>query len=69
MNKFDFNYGEMGVFDHYFAGIVAMAHCHPGSGKSNGNNWPTPKLTLEECAEKALDMIRIRRELRSTNET
>ena len=48
------------VFDIYFAGIVSMAHCHPGSGSTRYGT--TPK-SLEGCADLALQMITIRREV------
>lgn len=48
--------GEILVFDMYFAGIVSMAHCHPGTTRDAGLN-----LSLDECASKALDMLEVRR--------
>ena len=54
---------EIPVWDIYFASIVSMAHCHPGNGRSNGHATAPPKLTLEECAALAVDMIKIRRKV------
>lgn len=48
------------VFDIFFAGVVSMAHCHPGAGRSNGHGI-ADKLSIEECAQVALQMIEERR--------
>jgi hypothetical protein len=47
------------VFDIYFSGLGAMS-IHPGAGRSNGYGI-ADQLTLEECAEKAVKMVEIRR--------
>lgn len=47
---------EKHIFDIYFIGIVSMAHCHPGTTREAGLN-----LSLEQCGDKALEMLRIRR--------
>lgn len=49
---------EAFVFDAYFAGIVSMAHCHPGTTRDAGLN-----LSLDACAKKALEMVEIRRSI------
>jgi hypothetical protein len=46
---------ELGVFDMYFASLVSMAD-HPGYSRDN-----VEQPTLEDCAEKAQQMIEIRR--------
>ena len=48
---------EQNVFDIYFASISSMQF-HPGSGKKDHK-----QLSLQECADKALEMIAIRREI------
>lgn len=53
---------EEHIFDIYFAGTVSMAHCHPACGRSNGIAV-APKLTVEECADIALEMIEVRRKV------
>ena len=45
---------DMGVFDIYFASLVSMA-MHPGYNREN-----VTQPTLEDCAEKAQEMIAIR---------
>jgi hypothetical protein len=45
----------MEVFDMYFATIVSMA-IHPGYARDN-----VKQMTLEDCAEKAAEMIEIRK--------
>jgi hypothetical protein len=45
------------TFDMYFASLVAM-QVHPGAG-AKGNK----PLTLEECRDKAIEMLRLRRQL------
>lgn len=47
--------GEYFTFDVYFAGIVAMQE-HPGAGTKDH-----VKLTLEQCRDKAIDMLKLRR--------
>lgn len=47
--------GEYFTFDVYFAGIVAMQE-HPGAG-TKGHE----KLTLEQCRDKAIEMLKLRR--------
>jgi hypothetical protein len=67
MRKFDFNYGEQNVFDMFFIGIVSMAHCHPGAGiwrNDQGKYVTIDKPSLEDCAQLALDMIEVRRQMR-----
>lgn len=68
---------EINVFDVYFAGVVSMAHCHPGAGIHKAGNVYTyapfgyqhgaenaPKrLSIEECAKVALEMIAVRRKV------
>lgn len=55
---------EQMVFDVFFAGVVAMAHCHPGSGAHRtGYDMPAPKLSIKECADLALEMIEVRRQV------
>lgn len=45
------------TFDLYFASIVSMQF-HPGAGTKDHK-----ALTLQECADKAMQMLNIRREL------
>lgn len=65
---------EINVFDVYFAGVVSMAHCHPGAGVHREGNTYTyapfgyqndpahhSRLSIEECARVALEMIAVRR--------
>lgn len=49
---------EVIVFDMYFAGIVSMAHCHPGTTRDAALN-----LSLEACADKAMKMVDLRRKI------
>lgn len=51
---------ERVVFDIYFPCVVSMARHHPGAGRTNGYNEQAPKLSLEQCADEAIEMIRIR---------
>jgi hypothetical protein len=53
---------EQMVFDIFFAGCVSMAHCHPAAGRSNGYGT-AEKLTVEQCAELALEMVAVRRKV------
>jgi hypothetical protein len=46
------------VFDVYFGGIVSMSMMHPGAGSKDHK-----KPTLEQCADTAVEMINIRKEL------
>ncbi len=48
---------EMIPFDMYFASLVSM-QVHPGAGTKEHK-----ALSLEECRDKALAMLAIRREL------
>lgn len=54
---------EILVWDIFYSGIVTMAHCHPGNGRSNGYAEAPGKLSLEECADIATGMIEIRRKV------
>lgn len=45
------------AFDMFFAGIVSMQY-HPGAGTKEHK-----KLTTRECAEVAMEMIEVRRDL------
>ncbi len=54
---------EIMLFDVYFAGVVSMAHCHPGSGRSNGYGTAAPRLTLQECADLVIEMLKVRRQV------
>lgn len=36
---------------------------HPGAGRSNGYSGEAPVYTVEQCADKALEMIKVRREI------
>lgn len=47
---------EVRVFDMYFAGVVSM-NLHPGTTRD-----AAPGRTLEDCADIAMDMLRVRRE-------
>lgn len=47
---------EYYLFNMFFASIVSMAHCHPGTSREN-----TQPLSLEECAAKAYSMLEISR--------
>ncbi len=49
--------GEYYTFDMYFATLVSMTE-HPGAG-TKGH----VKLSLEECRDKAIDMLKLRRAL------
>ena len=51
------NQDERIPFDMYFASLTSM-QVHPGAGTKEHR-----KLTLEECCDMALAMLRIRREL------
>lgn len=50
------------VFDIYFAGLMSM-NIHPGAGRSNGYGTASDRMTIEETAGLALDMIRTRRQV------
>jgi len=50
---------ERVAFDMYFASLCSM-QVHPGAGTKEHR-----KLTLEECRDMALEMVRIRREVHS----
>lgn len=52
---------ERVMFDLYFAGIASIA-MHPAAGRSNGVSIATER-SLSECADIALEMIEIRREV------
>lgn len=43
------------AFDMYFASIASMQE-HPGAGTKDHR-----KLSLEECCEKAIEMVKLRR--------
>jgi hypothetical protein len=45
------------TFDMYFASLAAM-QVHPGAGTKG-----TKKMSLEQCKDMALDMLKIRRSL------
>jgi hypothetical protein len=47
--------GEYFTFDMYFASLASMRH-HPGAGTKDHK-----KLTLQECADEAIEMLKIRR--------
>lgn len=49
--------GEYFTFDMYFASLASMRH-HPGAGTKDHK-----KLTLRECADEAIEMLKIRRSL------
>lgn len=54
---------EYMVFDIYFAGLVSMS-LHPGAGlKKDGYDNAAPVWTVAACADKAMEMIAIRRSL------
>lgn len=59
---------ERVVFDIFFAGIVSMAHCHPGAGRSNGYAQAPPIKSIDGCADLALEMIEKRREVMANAE-
>lgn len=48
---------EFHVFDVYFASIVSLQY-HPGAGTKENK-----KLSLEECRDIAVDMLKLRRDL------
>lgn len=52
---------EMIAFDVYFASLTSMQF-HPGAGTKEHR-----QLTLEECRDKALEMIRLRREVKESH--
>lgn len=54
---------EQLVFDIYFASVASMARHHPGVGRSNGFARAADQLTIEECADEALLMIKERRKV------
>ncbi len=57
---------EQTIFDIYFSGIVAMSHCHPGAGiwrNDEGKYVTIDKPTVEDCADKALEMIEVRKQV------
>lgn len=62
MSTVKLNDAEQMVFDIFFAGCVSMAHCHPAAGRSNGYGT-AEKLTVEQCADLALEMIAVRRKV------
>ncbi len=69
MEKHNVNEADKTVWDIFFAGIVTMAHCHPGAGVvredvlyDNGSG-PMPRLNLRECANLATEMIIVRQEV------
>lgn len=52
------------VFDIFFAGIVSMAHCHPGAGvKKEGYDRAGRALSIAACADLALEMVEVRRQV------
>lgn len=51
--------GEIIPFDMFFASIVSMAVCHPGNTKLPSEQ----KMTLNDCAKVAMEMLKVRREL------
>lgn len=64
MRKLALRSDERVVFDIFFAGIVSMAHCHPGAGvKKEGYDRAGKALSIEGCADLALEMIETRRKI------
>lgn len=49
---------ERAAFDVYFGSVVSMSMMHPGAGSKDHK-----KPTLEECADIAIEMINLRRDL------
>lgn len=63
MRKLPLAENEHITFDIYFSGIVAMQQ-HPGAGlKKEGYDKAADKLSVEECADIALEMIEVRRQV------
>jgi hypothetical protein len=63
LRSIELDESEVLVFDVFFASVTSMAHCHPGNGRSNGYAAAPPKLSVEECADLALEMIEVRRKV------
>ncbi len=62
MRKTKLEQSEQITFDIFFSGIVAMQE-HPGIGRSNGVALAPPKKSVPECADLALEMIEVRRQV------
>lgn len=59
INKEKLTQEERMEFMMYFAGVVSMARCHPGAGSSRYGLTNIP--TIKQCAEEAMEMVRVRR--------
>lgn len=62
MRHLELYMGEQQIFDLFFASVASVGHCHPAAGRSNGIAV-APKLSLDECADVALEMLEIRRDV------
>lgn len=61
MRSLNLNEEEKMVFDVYFPSIASISF-HPAAGRSNGHDKAAQR-TVEECADIALKMIEVRREV------
>lgn len=58
MRALELYMGEQQIFDLFFASVTSLAHCHPGNNRDPGN-----QLTIEQCADVALEMLEVRRDV------
>lgn len=58
MRQLELYMGEQQIFDLFFASVTSLAHCHPGNNRDPGN-----QLTIEQCADVALEMLEVRRDV------
>lgn len=67
MKEIKLRLDEIVPFDVYFAGVVAMGRWHPGANfdKESGT-YSRGQMSVEECADEALDMIEVRRKVLGT---